>query len=173
MWPQRIAEFTARCEKYVGTESGGMDQAISIMGEKGLAKLVHFKPVRLSHTVCQPFIQTCVTCMKVGHMVVSLAVGGSGSVAISSIRVGLLHACVHRQHTPLLRRLCTEDLHEASMCGGQICSAFLRRRRLPSGFTALQSCALLCSDSASACCSTCTRRMCLCPRASPSWWPTP
>ena len=43
---QRIAEFTARCEKYVGTESGGMDQAISIMGEKGLAKLVHFKPVR-------------------------------------------------------------------------------------------------------------------------------
>lgn len=43
---QRIAEFTARCEKYVGTESGGMDQAISIMGDKGLAKLVHFKPVR-------------------------------------------------------------------------------------------------------------------------------
>lgn len=42
---QRIAEFTAKCEKYVGTESGGMDQAISIMGEKGLAKLVHFKPV--------------------------------------------------------------------------------------------------------------------------------
>ena len=29
----------------MGTESGGMDQAISIMGEKGLAKLVHFKPV--------------------------------------------------------------------------------------------------------------------------------
>jgi len=45
---QRIAEFTAKCEKYVGTESGGMDQAISIMGEKGLAKLVHFKPVSLS-----------------------------------------------------------------------------------------------------------------------------
>ena len=44
---QRIAEFTARCEKYVGTESGGMDQAISIMGDKGLAKLVHFKPVRV------------------------------------------------------------------------------------------------------------------------------
>ena len=44
---QRIAEFTATCEKYVGTESGGMDQAISIMGDKGLAKLVHFKPVRL------------------------------------------------------------------------------------------------------------------------------
>ena len=49
---QRIAEFTARCEKYVGTESGGMDQAISIMGDKGLAKLVHFKPVRLQSTYC-------------------------------------------------------------------------------------------------------------------------
>jgi len=48
---QRIAEFTAKCEKYVGTESGGMDQAISIMGEKGLAKLVHFKPVSLSEAI--------------------------------------------------------------------------------------------------------------------------
>ena len=47
---QRIAEFTAKCEKYVGTESGGMDQAISIMGDKGLAKLVHFKPVWLQST---------------------------------------------------------------------------------------------------------------------------
>ena len=47
---QRIAEFTAKCEKYVGTESGGMDQAISIMGDKGLAKLVHFKPVWLLRT---------------------------------------------------------------------------------------------------------------------------
>jgi galactokinase len=43
---QDVAAFTASCEKYVGTESGGMDQAISIMGEKGRAKLVHFKPVR-------------------------------------------------------------------------------------------------------------------------------
>ena len=42
---QEVAAFTASCEKYVGTESGGMDQAISIMGQKGLAKLVHFKPV--------------------------------------------------------------------------------------------------------------------------------
>lgn len=51
MWLlQEVASFTALCEKYVGTESGGMDQAISIMGEKGKAKLVHFKPVR--HSMC-------------------------------------------------------------------------------------------------------------------------
>lgn len=42
---QEVAQFTAECEKFVGTESGGMDQAISIMGELGLAKLVHFNPV--------------------------------------------------------------------------------------------------------------------------------
>ncbi len=45
---QEVAQFTAECEKFVGTESGGMDQAISIMGELGLAKLVHFNPVSLS-----------------------------------------------------------------------------------------------------------------------------
>ncbi|KAK9909559.1 hypothetical protein WJX75_004129 [Coccomyxa subellipsoidea] len=41
-----VAQFTAECEKFVGTESGGMDQAISIMGELGMAKLVHFHPIR-------------------------------------------------------------------------------------------------------------------------------
>lgn len=43
---QDVAQFTAECEKFVGTESGGMDQAISIMGELELAKMVHFHPVR-------------------------------------------------------------------------------------------------------------------------------
>lgn len=42
-----VATFAAACERYVGTESGGMDQAASIMGESGKAKLVHFNPVRV------------------------------------------------------------------------------------------------------------------------------
>ncbi len=42
---QDIATFTAKCEKYVGTESGGMDQAISIMGQSGVAKMIEFNPV--------------------------------------------------------------------------------------------------------------------------------
>ncbi|KAK9845404.1 hypothetical protein WJX81_005682 [Elliptochloris bilobata] len=41
-----VAQFAAECEKYVGTQSGGMDQAISIMGQAGVAKLISFNPVR-------------------------------------------------------------------------------------------------------------------------------
>lgn len=40
-----IADFTCKCERYCGTQSGGMDQAISIMGESGVAKLVDFNPI--------------------------------------------------------------------------------------------------------------------------------
>ena len=43
-----IADFTCKCERHSGTQSGGMDQAISIMGERGVAKLVDFNPVRAS-----------------------------------------------------------------------------------------------------------------------------
>ena len=42
---QDVAEFTTTCERYVGTESGGMDQAISLMGMPMMAKLVDFNPV--------------------------------------------------------------------------------------------------------------------------------
>jgi hypothetical protein len=43
---QEVAHFAAECEKYVGTQSGGMDQAISIMGQAGVAKLISFNPAR-------------------------------------------------------------------------------------------------------------------------------
>ena len=36
----------ARTRSYVGVTSGGMDQAISVMGQPGVAKLVEFNPVR-------------------------------------------------------------------------------------------------------------------------------
>ena len=42
---QEVAEFTTTCERYVGTESGGMDQAISMMGMPQIAKLIEFNPV--------------------------------------------------------------------------------------------------------------------------------
>lgn len=41
-----LAEFTAKAEQYVGVTSGGMDQAISIMGRLGIAQHIQFNPVR-------------------------------------------------------------------------------------------------------------------------------
>lgn len=34
-----------RCERYVGTEGGGMDQAVSVMAQQGAALHVEFNPV--------------------------------------------------------------------------------------------------------------------------------
>lgn len=41
-----VADFTCKAERYVGVTSGGMDQAISVMGQPNVAKLVEFNPVR-------------------------------------------------------------------------------------------------------------------------------
>lgn len=41
-----LAELARKCEQHIGTMSGGMDQAISVLGERGSAKLVEFNPVR-------------------------------------------------------------------------------------------------------------------------------
>lgn len=43
---KEFAEFTAKCERYIGTEGGGMDQAISFLGEPGKAMMIEFDPIR-------------------------------------------------------------------------------------------------------------------------------
>jgi len=49
-----VAEFTARAERYAGVISGGMDQAISIMGRQGIAQHVEFNPVRATDVSLPP-----------------------------------------------------------------------------------------------------------------------
>ncbi|GCC37163.1 N-acetylgalactosamine kinase isoform X1 [Chiloscyllium punctatum] len=44
-----IAEICAKCERYIGTEGGGMDQSISFLAEKGMAKLIEFNPLRATN----------------------------------------------------------------------------------------------------------------------------
>ncbi|XP_072326783.1 N-acetylgalactosamine kinase isoform X2 [Scyliorhinus torazame] len=44
-----LAEICAKCERYIGTEGGGMDQSISFLAEKGTAKLIEFNPVRATN----------------------------------------------------------------------------------------------------------------------------
>ncbi|XP_048515216.1 N-acetylgalactosamine kinase isoform X1 [Athalia rosae] len=41
-----MGTISARAERYIGTQGGGMDQAIAFLGEPGCAKLIEFDPLR-------------------------------------------------------------------------------------------------------------------------------
>lgn len=46
---EELMELTARGERFVGTESGGMDQAICLGAKRGYAALIRFDPLQLEH----------------------------------------------------------------------------------------------------------------------------
>jgi N-acetylgalactosamine kinase len=63
---KRLAELLARAERYVGSEGGGMDQAVSLLAETGKALKIDFFPLRtqptslpenLSFVVCNSLIR--------------------------------------------------------------------------------------------------------------------
>lgn len=50
----QVADAAAKAERYIGVASGGMDQAISMMGMKGVAKQVEFNPIRATDVILPP-----------------------------------------------------------------------------------------------------------------------
>ena len=42
---RELADISSRCERYVGTMGGGMDQAISFLSERGVAQRIDFDPL--------------------------------------------------------------------------------------------------------------------------------
>jgi N-acetylgalactosamine kinase len=46
MTKEQLSEVCAKCERHIGTEGGGMDQAISFTAKAGRAKLIEFNPLR-------------------------------------------------------------------------------------------------------------------------------
>ncbi|OQR66581.1 N-acetylgalactosamine kinase-like [Tropilaelaps mercedesae] len=49
-----LASLCAKCERYVGVQGGGMDQAICLLAEEGAAKLIQFEPALTAQTVQLP-----------------------------------------------------------------------------------------------------------------------
>ncbi|TYH29691.1 hypothetical protein ES288_A01G032600v1 [Gossypium darwinii] len=51
---KEIAQVTCDCEQHIGTQSGGMDQAISVMAKNGFAELIDFNPIRATDVQLPP-----------------------------------------------------------------------------------------------------------------------
>ncbi|MCP6508548.1 hypothetical protein NL478_27670, partial [Klebsiella pneumoniae] len=44
----QLAEISAKCERYIGTAGGGMDQAIAVNAKQGYAARIDFNPLTVT-----------------------------------------------------------------------------------------------------------------------------
>ncbi|XP_042890881.1 N-acetylgalactosamine kinase-like isoform X2 [Penaeus japonicus] len=51
---EALAEICASCERHVGTQGGGMDQAISFLGTPGTARVIEFNPLKSTPVALPP-----------------------------------------------------------------------------------------------------------------------
>ena len=103
-----VADAAAKAERYVGVASGGMDQAISMMGMQGVAKQVEFNPIRATDVILPPgstfvvanslavsdkavgahrrYNMRVIEC-RLAAVILSLSLGKDASSALSSIKI--------------------------------------------------------------------------------------
>uniref|UniRef100_A0A0B6ZMI4 Galactokinase n=1 Tax=Arion vulgaris TaxID=1028688 RepID=A0A0B6ZMI4_9EUPU len=67
MTKEQLSEVCAKCERYIGTEGGGMDQAISFTAKAGKAKLIEFNPLRTTD-VQLPVDSAFIVCNSLAEM---------------------------------------------------------------------------------------------------------
>lgn len=49
-----LADIAAKCERYIGTQGGGMDQAIAFLAIKGCAQFIEWDPLKATPTRLPP-----------------------------------------------------------------------------------------------------------------------
>jgi len=86
--PLQLAELTAAAERYVGTQSGGMDQAVCLLAQAGHALRIDFDPLR-THPVPVSPGYAFVVC----HSLVAAEKSGAARTAYNSRVVECRLAC--------------------------------------------------------------------------------
>lgn len=49
-----LADISAKCERFIGTQGGGMDQAIAFLAREGCAQLIEWDPLKATPTALPP-----------------------------------------------------------------------------------------------------------------------
>jgi N-acetylgalactosamine kinase len=91
--PLRLAELLAAAERFVGTQSGGMDQAVCLLAEAGHALRIDFDPLRT-----RPVRIPAGCCFVVCHSMVAAEKSGAAQAAYNHRVLECMLACRALEH---------------------------------------------------------------------------